>query len=486
MWRISLIGLCGALCFTAGMARATGPGAAVASRGEEWLGEGSDLKLELAHVVAAGKKGNPAQALRALELIAAEAESRGLKAVWLEAHQAWVRFSMAAEPELDLTPAVEQLLAKARQWAMAGEEAEVFALWAAVAKSQGQWLMALKAQDRVSQLALEAGRVARSVEAFLEMARLCREAGHPWRLRQVWVRIDQVLATRPINLPEGLQEALARGREEDTTVLSQSPGAAGTGVDLQPRDSRVLVSAPDRELGRSRFLLTNTTAFPAEGRLVVTAGQTTVSGWQTGESAWYVTMAKGGQADSARSLRLRPGQQLEVYLEHAPGSVEDKVQVRWEGQGTSVAATGTFYSGNGLPAASVVNAGVFQLNAGWSIPLYHEIYHRGPRARVQNLAVRASAACRLEIFDHDTGRLLAVDADGDGFYFSPGDRVLEDADRDGWPDLVIGDRARALEICVWPLGVTGAGITVQAGLRGVDGATGGVENRVQAAVPVRP
>ena len=34
-----------------------------------------------------GKKGNPAQALRDLELIAAEAESRGLKEVWLEAHR---------------------------------------------------------------------------------------------------------------------------------------------------------------------------------------------------------------------------------------------------------------------------------------------------------------------------------------------------------------------------------------------------------------
>ena len=218
---------------------------------------------------------------------------------------------------------------------MPGEETEVFALWAEVEKSQGQWLMALKAQDRVTQLALEGGRVARAVEAFLEMARLCREAHHPWRLRQIWVRIGQVLATRQVSLPEGLKEALARGRAEDSAVLAQgSEAGLGAGVDLQPKDNRVLVSAPDRELGRSRFLLTNATAFPAEGRLVVTGGQTSVSSWQSGESAWYVTMAKGGQAESSRFLRLRPGQQLEVYLEHISGSAEDKVQVRWEGQGT--------------------------------------------------------------------------------------------------------------------------------------------------------
>ncbi|MDB6069166.1 MAG: hypothetical protein JWL81_337 [Verrucomicrobiales bacterium] len=471
---------------------AGGAAAAAVSRGEGWLGEGSDLGLELAHVVAAGKRGGAGTALRDLELISAEAKARGLKEVWLHAQQWWVRFTLLEQPESDLTPAVEELLAWSKTWNLPSEEAEVHALWGEVLKAQGQWLMAVKAQDRTTQLALDAGRVARAVEAFLEMARLCRGAGHGWRLGQVWARMDLVLKERPVELPEGLADALKTERELGAVLLAQAgrtaaaatPAVAG-GVDLQPKDSRVLVSAPDREVGRSRFLLTNGSSWGVEGILTVTADQAGVSGWQGGEGGLYITLAKGAAQSGSRKVRLRPGQQLEVYVEHDPGVSEDAVKVVWSGDGGGAAkAGGTFYFAEGLPTSSLVNAGVFQLQAGWSIPLYHEIYHRGRRARVQNFQVSASAACRLEVYDHDTGRLLGIDAQGDGDFHGPGDQVMEDADRDGWPDLVIGDRARAIEICAWPLGVTGAGITVSAGLRGDDGAvTGDVENTVLGVVP---
>ena len=496
MERKDLIGLSGALmlvgavsCGAAAVEPVAGGGAAAVSRGEDWLGEGSDLGLEVAHVIAAGKKGNAGQARRDLEVMAAEAEVRGLKTVWLQAQQWWVRFTMAEQPEVDVTPAVEELRERVRAWGLVGEEAEIYGLWGEVLKEQGQWLMAVKAQDRVSQLALDGGRVVRAVEALVEMARLCRGANHGWRLRQVWARLDQVRQARPTVWPEALEAAVAAEREAGAALL----GPLGTvllpeaGVDLQPRQNRVLVSSPAKELGRSRFLLTNATAFTVEGRLSIAAERAAVSAWQSGEGGLYVTLEKGGEALAERPLRLLPGQQLEVYVEHEPGAEADQVRVAWKGRGAPVVATGTFYFADGLPSASVVNAGVFQLHAGWCIPLYHEIYQRGLRARVQNVQVQASAACRLEIYDHDTGRLLAVDANGDGVYGQAGDQVVEDADGDGWPDLVIGDRARAIEICAWPLGVTGSGMSLSVGLRGEAGGVergGAVENTVMAAVGV--
>ena len=165
------------------------------------------------------------------------------------------------------------------------------------------------------------------------------------------------------------------------------------------------------------------------------------------------------------------------------------MEVVWQGEGAAVKSLGTFYFSKGLPTSSVVNVGVFHLHAGWCIPLYHEIYHRGNQVHLQNLQVTASAGCRLELFDHDTKRMLAVDADGDGYYRSPGDQVLDDADHDGWPDLAIGDEARSIEIYAWPLGNTGSGITVKVGLRGgAEGAPTEVENRVHgaAAQQIRP
>ena len=469
MRKFATIGLCGTLLCAAGLARAVDlPAAAAAGRGEEWLGEGADLGLELAHVIATGKKGNAGQARRDLEAIAAEADARGLKEVWLRAQQAWIRFTLTDQPEADLSPAVEQVLGRAQEWRMAAEEAEIYALWSEVLKSQGQWLMAVKAQDRTTQLALEAGRVIRALEAFLEMARLCRAAGHGWRLQQVWVRVDQVRSTRPTDLPEALAKDLNEERTAGAGLMAQAGPAAKVlaTVDLQPKDSRVLVSSTDREMARTRFLLTNSSAFPVDGTLTITAAHAGITSWQMGSGAVYVTMDQAGREAASQPVHLMPGQQREVYVERGPGVAEESVSVIWQGSSGTATASGTFYSAEGLPMASVVNAGVFQLQAGWCIPLYHEIYHRGPRVSVGNLAVAASAPCRLEIFDYDTGRLLAVDAEGDGSYTGAADRVLADEDRDGWPDLVIGDRARAIEIHAWPLsGNSGAGLTVRAGLR---------------------
>lgn len=446
---------------------AEAPAEAAVRRGEAWLGEGTDLGLELAHVVAAGKKGNSGQARKDLELIAAEAESRGLKQVWLQAQQWWVRFTLASQPQADLTPALEDLLREARLSGQTGEETEIYALWGEVLAAQGQWLMAVKAQDRTTQLALDSGRVTRALEAFLNMARLCREAGHGWRLRQVWVRVDQVLATRPAVLSGDLQAALARERAAGSALLAKAgqAGVPAAGVALQPQDGRVMVSAPDRELGRSRFLLTNATAFTAQGTLGIRADGATVTAWQAGEAGVYVTLGEGKAVPAVQTLKLLPGQQLEIYVEHEPAAAPDTVRVQWDDGARSATASGTFYFQEGLPNVSVVNAGVFQLHAGWSIPLYHEIYQRGGKPSVQNLQISANTPCRLEIFDHDTGRLLAVDADGDGAYDHTGDQILEDADGDACPDLIVGDRARAIEIFAWPAGHTASDITVTAGLR---------------------
>ena len=186
-----------------------------------------------------------------------------------------------------------------------------------------------------------------------------------------------------------------------------------------------MVSSPDKELGRSRFLLTNAGAFTVGGTLKVTANGAVVTAWQSGKAGLYITLGQGGTEPAARPLRLLPGQQLEVYVEHGPGVAEDTVRVVWDGgekAGRGVRDV-LFYGGFAFGLGGECRECFNSMPDGAFRSIMKSTSGDAAR-RIQNLSVQASAACRLEIYDHDTGRLLAVDAEGDGAYLGSGDQVF--------------------------------------------------------------
>jgi len=66
--------------------------------------------------------------------------------------------------------------------------------------------------------------------------------------------------------------------------------------------------------------------------------------------------------------------------------------------------------------------------------------------------VNSSRRCRVEVLDARADTLLAVDADGDGAFTSPGDSVFSDSDGDGFPDLPAGENGLGeIEILIFPL-----------------------------------
>jgi len=433
---------------------------------------------------SAESSGDWQRGMTELAAIARTAKESGERAVWLEAEFAWVKLAAHGNDEEELSDALQQLVFRARDWDMARKEAEIFTWWADLLEDQGEWLRALRAHDGAAQAALADGLISRGAHSLLEMSRLCRGNLHPWRLQQVWTRLAQLEHESGALFDQAARTALASERALAGPLLAPLAPlpAAAPAVDLQPAAAAVKVSAPHAEVGRARFFLTNESTHTVQGTLKAAARTGTVKKWETGDSGHWLTLgpaparsSSAAAAPAQRALSLRPGERLSVYVEREQPAQHDSVALTWSGPDSEVRATAEYLFAAGEPLSSITSAGSFTLRPGWSVPFYHELNHRGPGVRVEDFQFQASQPCRLEIYDVDGGRhpsvdagkLLAVDADGDGLFISRGDRLLSDRNADAAADLLIAGRSRSLEVYAWPLVplAPGENITLTARLR---------------------
>ncbi len=433
-------------------------------------GAAAERMLEVAKIMEVAERDHDwRKGMSALATVAREAKRWEDNPARLGAELAWVRLaSREGGEEVDLDDALEDLVTRARDWNLGIQEAAVYSFWAERLEGQGEWLMALRALDGGSQALLGEGSVNQALHFLLKMSRLCRENGHPWRLQEVWIRIAQVERELPESIVPGTRKLLALERGRAAPLLETLPAAepVPARVEIQPSQTAVIVSSPHGEVGRGRFFLTNETTRTVQGTLEVTARTGVVNKWETGRSGHWITLGEplpaGSQpspAASKKTLTLRPGERLNVYVEREQAAAEDSVNLTWTGPDGTAEGKGEFLFSSRQPKTSVVNSGGFTARPGWSVPLYHEINYRGTGTKLEDFQFQANIPCRLEIFDMDggrhpsvdAGRLLAVDTDGDGCFTGPGDIVNADQNANGSPDILIGDRSRSLEIQVWPL-----------------------------------
>ncbi len=76
--------------------------------------------------------------------------------------------------------------------------------------------------------------------------------------------------------------------------------------------------------------------------------------------------------------------------------------------------------------------------------------------------------CRAEIVSKKTGKTLAVDATGNGSFADGGDQLVEDRNRDGYPDLLFkeNDQEFGMELLVSvPAGAAPESIHIKLQLR---------------------
>jgi hypothetical protein len=422
---------------------------------------------------------DPAAALEALAGLARSAREAGQREVCMEAEIGWLQLAMA-DADTDAGDALEELARRARDWGLPREEARVWSWRAEIFGTEGDWLAAFFAHDRASQAALAGGLDNRAVASLLAMARLCREHEHPWRLQHQWARIDRLFAGRLDRLDRETRKLMAEERAAAATLLSGLPllPRAPVGPVLNPTEASAMVARSHGEIARTRFFRSNPTPGTVVGELTAESRASASATWQADDSGQVLTMGggDGGQSRAAttvRSLTLRPGETVSLYLEQLPRAGDNQVGIRWQGAGMSGASAEFFFTERASPSA-IVSGGNLNTVPGWPVPLYHEINQRAGGVRVEDLAFVASVPCRLEVFDGDarsipgfpSTRLLAVDVQGDGDFRGPGDQVLSDENGDGMPDVLVGDRSRSLEVWAWPLRAgQGQPVTVAARLR---------------------
>jgi tetratricopeptide (TPR) repeat protein len=338
----------------------------------------------------------------------------------------------------------------------------------------------------------------RSLHMLLRIADLQLHLGNKAALERAWTRIDAFVRAHP-DLPEPTQLRLrlarldylkAKGDRDilmaayqetqqfvgnskltpyqarawtayplDQSIQVASIGAqplpkvdpARSGVDLQPILTTTRVATG--ELAHARFDLVNPSATTATG-LVRLASAGWRGEWTPTDQGWKITLTPDRSATAAvKPLSLAPGTAAALFFE-APTATPDTtngVTVTWQGD-TIVQAQWQFGAIADQRAVAIVNASLAEENPFYSVVFYHELFYRGQTQRVENLRVTASQPCRVELLDVSAGKLLAVDASGDGDFEDAGDVLGVDTDGDGYPDFVLSpeqDVAR-FELLAYP------------------------------------
>lgn len=232
--------------------------------------------------------------------------------------------------------------------------------------------------------------------------------------------------------------------------VSEDPASAS---DLQPVELTTRIS--ETWSAKGRFTLTNPGKVPETGWLAA-KGVALEAVWDEDAFLWRVHAAVDGtQLEVKQKLTLQPLDQATIVLTVDPILArEGNIRLTWSGRAGIQTAWWRYTQGKIEGDVAVIDANLAVENPFYSVPLHHYIVRMNPDAGgSQNLRVSTTEPCRVELVDAATGRVVAVDATGDGDFRGVGDVIFADGNLDGVPDLRFdkGQRVATLEIQLYPI-----------------------------------
>jgi tetratricopeptide (TPR) repeat protein len=345
------------------------------------------------------------------------------------------------------------------------------------ARQTGSKFREVPLYEKYARFLMMQGRYAEAVQIQQEAIRLSRAMNLPKRLQDNLVRLDgmkkqmeklQRVATgdKPDNggaVPQGSTDPVQGVNAPPVTVVG---GSTPLAIDIQPR--RSFSAALPAQPAYGRFYIHNPSTLTRHGELVL-SGAIEDPQWDNRE--WLAVTASPlfEAVKLSHPLTLDAGATYVVDLTGLPREDGSGAEVKCEwvpDKGTD-SATGTWTyqsvektAGTGIRTA-VIDAHELQSNPYYLLPIHH-MAQRLDTALEQSVdfTVAASQPTRIESYDAVTGKLLAIDANGDGDFLDSGDMIAADSNRNSWPELIFGKNQKlaSLMMYVQPLGEAGGDV----------------------------
>ena len=436
---------------------------------DSWGPTGSVLNQQIAETLQQARPGSRSVAVGLIRGLAAEAQKSNQLEAWAWAQTGLAEQVMAAEKEeQEFIPAdpvriLEEVIRRCSQEKITAPLARALSAHAECLSQLGKFISAAQEWDRAGSLAMDGNQFDQAVSLFIYAARVYLKEGHAARVRASQTYLDIIELQRSKELSQESLSAITKFRTSAAALLQLTAPAEGplkASVSLQPVSSGILVSSSERERGSSRFTLANHSTRAISGLLTLTTGRASVHSWQTDAFGMHVQLRPTNTAQpEVRRIRLLPGEKLKLNVDYRfvgeKDNFEDVMRLSWTDDESNQDSVATYHFSSGPALRSqVINASRNVQKDGWPTPFYHELYYRGESLQVENILATSSAAARVEIYNEETGELIGIDGEGDGYFDGPNDFLEQanDRDHDGRPDLVVGPQnpVGSLEIYLFP------------------------------------
>ena len=430
------------------------------------------------HLIA----GDPAAAIPYLDQALAIAHRTGMR----QFLRRTLRYRAEAKLALGLvTEAAEDLveaLTVSRELADKTQEVALYQLYGRCADRKGACGIAFESWSIALDLAAKFNMPHLALDVRCDIAELQAALGLVDELAGSWRQIDGLMDARPdiadcwADRAERLRPlhrdrcARAARAAEIGKIPYPAPPAADPPPPSPPPAAPAIPAAPppeqvrlqpaliqsrlvEGEIPAARFILFN--ASPAEGRGTVSAradGRALSMRQEEGQLVFRFPEAEAAPPEEdGVPLSIAPGEARSIVVEAPPSSGQEpdrEVALAWNGQ-RSEEARWRFGPDRADSCSTVADASVIHENPFYVIPFRHTLRADPLAPGATDLSLAATRSCRIEYYDADEQRTLAIDATGDGSFDGRGDALFADDDRSGYPDVHLGEDGAPKQIELW-------------------------------------